>query len=256
MRRGFASLNEGQEITNTKMLLLVVICTMGILTPLVIYLLMRKWNAHLKRDREANERLIIAVREELSKRNVLATNFILQIKALNENMLKGSLRRPEMMVLIAFALLNLPILYLLYMLTRNVFLHEKLLNDFKKRLSLALEAIGISGMSIREEYEGRSPSSFLILGILFVILIPLVIVVFSFARMLIVIIRSEVTPSSLMDIFLIPSTRVMLLYLCIAVISMLGYIVFWIRTYIKEYNEHIKQEEKWREEMYRVLGIR
>jgi len=253
MRREFASLNEEQEITNTKMLLLVIICTMGILTPLVIYLLMKKWNAHLKRDREANERLIIVIREELSKRNILATNFILQIKTLNEDMLKGSLRRPELMVFIAFALLNLPTLYLLYMLTRNIFLHEKLLNDFKKRLSLALEAIGISGMSIREKYEGRSPSSFLILGILFVILIPLVIVVFSFARMLVVIIQSEVTPSSLMDILLIPNTRVMLLYLCIAVISMLGYIVFWIRTYIKEYNKHIKQEEEWREKMYRVL---
>ncbi|MCD6095501.1 MAG: hypothetical protein J7J99_02935, partial [Thermoprotei archaeon] len=130
MRREFASLNEEQEITNTKMLLLVIICTMGILTPLVIYLLMKKWNAHLKRDREANERLIIAVKEELSKRNVLATNFILQIRALNEDMLKGSLRRPELMVFIAFALLNLPTLYLLYMLTRNIFLHEKLLNDF------------------------------------------------------------------------------------------------------------------------------
>jgi len=256
VRKRSTGLNEGQEITNAKRLLLVVVCTMGILTPLVIYILMKKWNAHLRKDCEANERLIIAVEEELNKRNMLATNFILQIKALNEDMLKSSLRRPELMVLIAFALLNLPTLYLLYMLTRNIFLHEKLLNDFKKRLNLALETIGIGGISVGEEYEGGNPSSFLILGILFVILIPLVIVVFSFARMLVVIIRSEVVPSSLMDILLIPNTRVVLLYLCIAAISMLGYVVFWIRTYIKRYNEHIRQEEEWREEMYKILRIK
>ncbi len=233
------------DVINVRRWLLYTVATFGILSPVLLYLLMKKWNEHVEADFEANSIIIDKLREVMQRKNIIYGDYFNKLEKLNEEMM-CYVRRPELITLLTISLFYVPLSYMLYVMLRNIVLHSRLLNDFQKRINLALRSMNLGEIQIGTGEELQSPYGYLVLGVILMLALPLILAVFGITRILSGILYSGIVLKSITDIVLIPNVILSISYIILGLIIALGYLVLWMRTCIIMFNKHLISERSWR----------